>query len=73
VRKLSLDAARKQAQIMLGEIAKGNDPKTGKRINTAKDTTLREAVYLYLEVKTLRPAPQKNYRSSIFSSSSRLA
>jgi integrase len=65
-RELSLDAARKQAQIMLGEIAKGNDPKTGKRINTPKDTTLREAVHLYLEVKTLRPATQKNYRSSIF-------
>ena len=31
--EMSLDAARKQACIMVGDIAKGNDPKTGKRIN----------------------------------------
>ena len=64
--EISLDAAKKQAQIMLGEIAKGNDPKTGKRINTLNDITLREVVQKYLEVKPLRAATQKNYRSSIY-------
>jgi len=40
--EISLEAAKKQACIMLGEIAKGNDPKTGKRINSLSDITLRE-------------------------------
>ncbi len=66
VSEMSLDAARRQAQIMLGEIAKGNDPRTGKRINGRNDITLREVVEKYLEVKPLRPATQKNYRSSIY-------
>jgi len=64
--EISLEAARKQALVMLAEIAKGNDPRTGKRINTLNDITLREAVQKYLEVKPLRPATQKNYRSSIY-------
>ena len=66
VSEMSLDGARKQAQIMLGEIAKGNDPRTGKRINARNDITLREVVEKYLDVKPLRPATQKNYRSSIY-------
>ena len=66
VSEMSLDAARKQAQIMLGEIAKGNDPRTGKRINGRNDITLPEVVEKYLEVKPLGPATQKNYRSSIY-------
>jgi hypothetical protein len=37
--EMSLESARKQACIMLGDIAKGNDPKTGKRINTLNDIT----------------------------------
>lgn len=43
--EMSLDEAKKQAQIMLGDIAKGNDPRTGKRINTLHDITLREVVH----------------------------
>lgn len=65
--EISLDAARKQAQVMLGEIAKGNDPKTGKRINTLNDVTLREVVQKYLEVKPLRKTTQKNYTSERWS------
>ena len=51
---------------MLGEIAKGKDPKTGKRINTQQDITLRAVTEKYLEVRKLRAATQKNYRSSIY-------
>jgi hypothetical protein len=32
--EMSFDSAKKQACIMLGDIAKGNDPRTGKRIRT---------------------------------------
>ncbi len=33
--EMFLDSAKRQACIMLGDIAKGNDPKTGKHINTS--------------------------------------
>ncbi len=64
--EMAIGEARKLAYIILGEIIKGNDPKTGKRINTRKDVTLREVTHKYLEVRSLRPATQKNYRSSIY-------
>ncbi len=64
--EMPISEARKQAYIILGEITKGNDPRTGKRINTRKDVTLREVTQKYLEVRNLRPATQKNYRSSIY-------
>lgn len=41
---MSFDSAKKHACIMLGELAKGNDPRTGKRINTLRDITLREVL-----------------------------
>jgi hypothetical protein len=50
--EMSLEAAKKQACIMLGDIAKGNDPKTGKRINTLCDITLREVLQKFLEITT---------------------
>ncbi len=47
--EMSLDSAKKQACIMLGDIAKGNDPKTGKRITTLHDITLREVLQKFLD------------------------
>jgi hypothetical protein len=63
--EMSLDAAKKQACIMFGDIAKGNDPKTGKRINTLHDITLREVQQKFLETKPLRKATQRNYHFAI--------
>ena len=51
---MSLDSAKKQACIMLGDIAKGIDPRSGKRINTLNDITLREVLQKFLEVKPIR-------------------
>ena len=64
--EISLDDAKKQVCILLGDIAKGRDPKTGKRINALHNITLREVTEKYLEVRKLRAATQKNYRSSIY-------
>ena len=63
--KMSLSSAKEQACIMLGEIAKGNDPKTGKRINTMDDITLREVLQKFLEIKPIRIDTQKNYHYAI--------
>lgn len=62
---ISLDAAKKQACIMLGDIAKGNDPKTGKRINTLKDITLREVLQKFLDIRPIREQTQRNYYFAI--------
>jgi hypothetical protein len=50
---------------MLGDIARGCDPKTGKRFNTMKDVSLREELQKFLEVNRLwcheplpRPRPE---------------
>ncbi len=59
---MTLDAARTQAYIMLGDIAKGIDPTTGKRINVLGDVTLQETLQKFLEVKNIREDTQKNYR-----------
>ena len=64
-RVMSLDFAKKQACIMLGDIAKGNDPKTGRRINTLGDITLREVLQKFLEIKPIRKDTQQNYHYSI--------
>ena len=64
-REMSLDFAKKQACIMLGDIAKGNDPKTGKRINTLSDITLREVLQKFLDIKPIRKDTQRNYHYSI--------
>ena len=50
---------------MLGEIAKGNDPRTGRRINTLSDITLREVLQKFLETKPIREATKNNYVSAI--------
>lgn len=63
--EMSLEAAKKQACIMLGDIAKGNDPKTGKRINTLCDITLREVLQKFLEIKPIRKETQRNYHYAI--------
>lgn len=61
----SLESARKQACIMLSEVAKGIDPRNGKRINTLSDITLREVLEKYLEVKSLRKSTKRNYQYGI--------
>jgi hypothetical protein len=63
--EMSLDLAKKQACIMLGDIAKGNDPKTGKRINTLGDITVREVLQKFLEIKPIREDTKRNYRFAI--------
>lgn len=50
---------------MLGDIAKGNDPKSGKRINTLNDITLREVLQKFLEIKPNRKDTQLNYHFAI--------
>lgn len=45
----ALETAKTQACIMLGEIAKGIDPATGKRINVVSDVTLQEVLQKFLE------------------------
>ena len=59
--ELNFDSAKAQAHIMLREIAKGNDPRTGKRINTLKDITLREVLQKFLEIKPVRESTKRNY------------
>ena len=63
--ELTLDTAKKQALIMLGDIARGNDPKTGKRINTLRDITLREVLHKFLEMKPIRESTKRNYHYAI--------
>jgi len=63
--EMSLDSAKKQACIMLGDIAKGIDPRSGKRINTLSDITLREVLQKFLEVKPIRKDTKRNYHSAI--------
>ncbi|MBS2005766.1 MAG: site-specific integrase [Cyanobacteria bacterium SZAS TMP-1] len=62
---MSLDSAKKQACIMLGDIARGNDPTTGKRITTLHDITLREVLQKFLDTKPIRPDTQRNYHFAI--------
>jgi integrase len=62
---ISFDSAKKHACIMLGELAKGNDPRTGKRINTLRDITLREVLQKFLEIKPLRDETRRNYVYSL--------
>jgi hypothetical protein len=50
---------------MLGEIENGNDPRTGKRINTLSDITLREVLQKFSEIKPIRQATKQNYVSAI--------
>lgn len=63
--EITLEAARNQACVMLSDIAKGNDPQTGKRINTLKDITLREVFQKFLEIKKIRKDTQRNYHYAI--------
>jgi integrase len=50
---------------LYNRIAKGNDPKTGKRINTFNDITLREVLQRFLEIKPIRTDTQRNYHFAI--------
>lgn len=59
--EMSLESAKTQAFIMLGEIAKGNDPRTGVRINILGDVTLREVLQKFLEIKPIREDTRRNY------------
>jgi integrase len=63
--EIDLDTAKTQAYIMLSEIAKGNDPRTGKRINTLKDITLREVLQKFLEMKPIRESTKRNYHFAV--------
>ncbi len=64
--EVSFDFARKQACVMLGDIAKGNDPTTGKRVNTLDDITLREVFEKFLEKKPIREDTKRNYHFTIY-------
>lgn len=63
--EISLESARNQACMMLGDISQGNDPQTGKRINTLNDITLREVFQKFLEIKPIRKDTQRNYHYAI--------
>lgn len=63
--EMSLEAAKKAACVMLGDIERGNDPKTGKRINTLGDITLREVLQKFLEMKPIRKDTRQNYHYTI--------
>ncbi len=63
--EISLESARNQACVMLGDITKGIDPQTGKRINTLNDITLREVFQKFLEIKKIRKDTQRNYHYAI--------
>ena len=63
--EISLESARSQACIMLGNIARGCDPRSGKRINTDKDITLQEVLQKFLDVRILRTDTQRNYHFAI--------
>ena len=63
--EMSLEAARKKACIVLGELAKRNDPKTGKRVNPRHDVTLREVLEKFLAVRQIRKATQLNYHYNV--------
>jgi len=64
---MALDVAKNKACIMLGDIAKGIDPESGKRINVLSDVTLQEVLEKFLEVKNIRNDTQRNYRCLITS------
>lgn len=63
--EISLESARNQACIMLGEISRGNDPVTGKRINSSSDITLREVHEHFLETRHVRETTKRNYHYAI--------
>ena len=62
---LSVEAARKLARVMIGEMASGNDPRSGKPVGSSSGVTLREVLEKYLAVKRLRPQTQRAYRQLV--------
>lgn len=50
---------------MLGEIAQGKDPRTGKRISALSDITLKEVLQKFLEIKPIRDDTKRNYHYAI--------
>jgi hypothetical protein len=63
--EMSLESAKRAACVMLGDIAKGNDPSTGRRINTLSDITLREVLQKFLKMKPIRKDTQQNYHYAV--------
>lgn len=60
--ELTVEEARKQAQILLGQIAKGINPLTEKKAAKAKTITLKEAFRDYIQArKTLKPKTAHSY------------
>jgi integrase len=62
---MTFEAARKQACIMLAEMVRGNDPKTGKRINPNNSITLSQALEKFLAVRKICGTTQNNYITAI--------
>ncbi len=62
--QLTLDAARKKAIRILGEMANGLDPVTGRR-GKRSNVTLQEVFDKYLAVRKLRPMTMNVYRQQI--------
>ena len=59
---LTVEEARKQAQVLLGQIAKGIDPHTEKQVNKMRGISLKEVLEDYIKArKTLKPKTAHNY------------
>jgi integrase len=63
--KVSFDNAKKKALIMLGDIEKGNDPRSGNRISSDYNVTLRQAFDKLLETKPMRETTRRSYLSAM--------
>ena len=63
---LTVEQARQEAMVMLGQVAKGEDPAAEKRAELARQVTLMEAFEDYLKSrKDLRPATLKDYNHTL--------
>lgn len=62
---MTLEAAKRRACELLGDLAKGIDPKTGKRINVLGDITLLEVLNKFLDTKPIREATKRNYHYAV--------
>jgi hypothetical protein len=62
--KVTLEIARRKAYKVLGDMANGIDPVTGRKGKTS-EVTLKEVFEKYLSVRKLRPATKAVYRQQI--------